>query len=160
MAPTITQQPASQTVARGGTATFEVTATGDPPLNYQWRFSGLMGNIPGATNPTLVITNAQGSDAGNYRVVVSNAAGSITSDMAALEVLVPPALVDVMLVGGTNISFSFASVTGPTYVVEFKNSLNDAGWTTLRTESGNGSSFNIIDNVTPGPSRFYRIRVE
>src|ERR1039458_8676838 len=39
-APLITSQPARQVVLAGATATFSVTATGTPPLSYQWLFSG------------------------------------------------------------------------------------------------------------------------
>ena len=35
--PVITQQPQNQTNLLGSTATFQVTATGTPPLSYQWR---------------------------------------------------------------------------------------------------------------------------
>src|SRR5205085_7228168 len=37
VAPTITTQPASQTVSAGQTATFTVTAAGTAPLSYQWQ---------------------------------------------------------------------------------------------------------------------------
>src|SRR5207302_13013 len=40
VAPTITTQPASQTVTTGQTATFTVTATGTAPLSYQWQKNG------------------------------------------------------------------------------------------------------------------------
>jgi hypothetical protein len=39
-APTITQQPASQSVTVGQTATFSVVATGDAPMSYQWYMNG------------------------------------------------------------------------------------------------------------------------
>ena len=47
VAPSITAQPASQTVLAGSTATFSVTAAGTAPLSYQWQFSGT--NLAGAT---------------------------------------------------------------------------------------------------------------
>ena len=48
VAPTITTQPANQTVNAGQTATFSVTATGTAPLSYQWQKNGA--NITGATS--------------------------------------------------------------------------------------------------------------
>ena len=48
--PVITTQPQSKTVRVGQTALFTVTATGAPPLAYQWRKEGV--NIPGATGAT------------------------------------------------------------------------------------------------------------
>lgn len=83
-APSITTQPASQTVATGGTATFSVVASGTAPLSYQWRFNGT--NISGATSSSYTLTNAQTSNAGSYSVVVTNSAGTATSNGATLTV--------------------------------------------------------------------------
>jgi hypothetical protein len=82
--PVITTQPTNQTVVVGGTASFSVTASGTPPLSYQWRFGGT--NISGATNTTLILTNVQVSQAGNYTVLVTNLSGSIFSSNAVLTV--------------------------------------------------------------------------
>lgn len=83
-APAITDQPDNLTVNAGQSATFQVSATGTPPLSYQWRKGST--NIPGATSSTYSIPSTQVSDAGNYQVVVSNAAGSATSQVATLTV--------------------------------------------------------------------------
>lgn len=83
-APTISTHPQSQTATVGGTATFVVQASGTPAPAYQWTRDG--NNITGATTATLTLPNVQLSDAGAYRVVVSNAAGSITSNAATLTV--------------------------------------------------------------------------
>ena len=85
----ITSQPTNQTVNFGRTATFSVTTIGTPPLNYQWRLNGA--NLSGANEPSLVLTNAQLTDAGNYTVVISGAGGVVTSSNAVLTVIhVPP----------------------------------------------------------------------
>jgi len=81
-APTITQQPVSATVVEGGTATFSVTATGTPAPSYQWEKNGVA--MSGATSPVLTLLSVSTNDSGNYRVVVSNPAGSVTSEPAAL----------------------------------------------------------------------------
>src|SRR5205823_372476 len=81
--PTITTQPASQTVAQGANATFSVVATGTG-LTYQWTFNGA--NISGATTSSYTKSNAQAADQGNYAVVVTNAGGSVTSANASLTV--------------------------------------------------------------------------
>ena len=75
--PAIVQQPQSAFAVTGGTASFSVLATGSAPLSYQWRRNNV--NIPGATGPALVITNAQTSDEANYSVVVTNLFGTVTS---------------------------------------------------------------------------------
>ena len=82
--PSITQQPASQTVDPGQSATFTVGAAGTPPLAYQWRKEGM--DIAGATNGSLILSNVQTNEAGDYCVKVSNAAGSVLSATARLEV--------------------------------------------------------------------------
>jgi hypothetical protein len=82
--PSIQTQPRSVTVTAGGTATFTVTATGTAPLAYQWKRNGV--NIPGATAATLTLQNVTEAQAGTYTVVVSNAAGSVTSQPATLTV--------------------------------------------------------------------------
>jgi len=92
VAPTISGQPTNRTVIAGQTATFTVVASGTPPLYYQWQHAGT--NLPGATDATLTIANAQPDDAGVYTVVVSNAVNSITSQGATLTVLVPPSISD------------------------------------------------------------------
>ncbi len=89
-APMITDQPDSISVPEGGTATFELEGNGDPDPTFQWRKNGV--DIPGATDSTLTITSVTPSDAGTYSVVVTNSAGSATSDDATLTVTDPPAI--------------------------------------------------------------------
>src|SRR5947208_1689619 len=85
LAPTITTQPASQTVTAGQTATFTVTATGTAPLSYQWQKNGTA--ISGATAASYTTPATMTSDSGaQFTVVVSNAVGSVTSNAAALTV--------------------------------------------------------------------------
>ncbi len=87
-APFINNQPQSLSVNVGADAAFNVTAAGGTPLGYQWRFAGT--NISGATASSYTRTNAQIGDAGNYTVVVTNYAGSVTSAVAVLTVNVTP----------------------------------------------------------------------
>jgi hypothetical protein len=95
--PTVTP-PASQSVPAGANASFSVTASGQGPFNYFWQYSngGTFvslsngGRISGANAPTLLIANAQPSDAGNYRCLVSNVGGQSNSGPASLTVNVSP----------------------------------------------------------------------
>ena len=83
--PTITTQPANQTVTAGTTATFSVLANGTAPLTYQWRMNGT--NINGANSSsytTSATTTAMSGEA--FSVVVSNSAGNVTSSSATLTV--------------------------------------------------------------------------
>ena len=86
--PVITLQPASQTVAVGAMVTFTVTATGTAPYYYSWQFNG--GDIEGATNSILSLTNVSLSAEGSYSVSVSNDFGSTLSSNAVLNVNRPP----------------------------------------------------------------------
>ena len=70
-------QPLSQANFVGSTVTLSTTASKPAPLNYQWQFNDV--DLPGATNSSLVLTNAQLSQAGLYAVVVSGPAGSVRS---------------------------------------------------------------------------------
>lgn len=83
--PSITTQPVNKTVKVGGTPKFSVTATGTAPLKYQWTKNGV--NITGATKSSYTIPAAVATDNGAlFSVVVSNKAGSVTSDNALLTV--------------------------------------------------------------------------
>ncbi len=85
-APQITSQPEGSSLVdrTGGSALFAVTARGSFPLNYQWQLNGT--NLAGATASQLAISNVVLRNAGTYRVVVSNAWGTVVSSDAVLEV--------------------------------------------------------------------------
>ncbi len=82
---TITGQPASQTVNAGQTATFTVTASGAPPLTYQWQKDGA--SISGATAAQYTTHATTTTDSGShFQVVVSDATGFVASNFATLTV--------------------------------------------------------------------------
>src|SRR5262249_59104088 len=85
VAPSITTQPASQTVTVGQTATFSVLATGTGPLSYQWRMNGT--NVSGANGSSYTTSaTTSGMSGSAYSVIVSNSVGSVTSGNAMLTV--------------------------------------------------------------------------
>jgi Immunoglobulin domain len=84
-APTITTQPANETVTAGQAATFSVVANGLPSPTYQWRKNGA--SISGATSTSYVTSATVLADGGAmFDVVVSNSAGSVMSAAATLTV--------------------------------------------------------------------------
>jgi hypothetical protein len=89
--PTIVAPPMNVQVRPGGATNLTVVAIGDAPLRYQWTFNDQV--IPNATNSSLPFSNVQAVNEGNYRVVVSNALGSATSDPARLTLLINPGFV-------------------------------------------------------------------
>ena len=86
VAPAITAQPQNFTNVVGFNARFSVTATGSAPLRYQWFFNNTT-PLPALTNATAIFTIASTNDAGNYSVIVTNTAGSVTSSVASLTVV-------------------------------------------------------------------------
>jgi len=89
----ITSEPSSRTNALGTTATFSVTATGLPPLTYQWQKNGTNlvegGHCSGVATANLTLAGVQYEDAGAYTVEVSNLYGTVTSMGAQLVVVAP-----------------------------------------------------------------------
>jgi hypothetical protein len=85
-APFVTVAPQAVTTPSGSGATFTVTVTGTEPLSYQWRRNGTP--IPGATNPSLILSGLTSADNGGaYSVVISNAVTTVTSAAAILHVV-------------------------------------------------------------------------
>ena len=81
---TITAQPQSQAVLEDANATLTVGAAGTAPLSYQWSFNGV--TLAAKTNSSLTLIGVQTNQAGSYRVLVSNLAGSTNSAPATLAV--------------------------------------------------------------------------
>ncbi len=85
VAPSITTQPANQTVTAGQTATFSVEASASGALSYQWQKNGA--NIAGATSASCGTPATTTADSGSaFRCVVTNSAGSAISNAATLTV--------------------------------------------------------------------------
>jgi hypothetical protein len=113
-AASIIAPPSSQVICAGGSATFRIGTTGEN-LNFQWRKDNVP--VPGADSPTLKITNATASDAGNYDCIVrAQGDTAITSDAAsltvnpALSVLTQPTAHTVCV--GSSASFTVDAVGG------------------------------------------------
>lgn len=107
------QEPSDQAVDGGMTATFTVRASGVPRPSYQWFAHSNL--IPGATTSKLVLANVQPSDAGTYRVVITNGLTVATSRTANLSVNTNPtapgilsAPVDVTVFNGQTAVFNVA----------------------------------------------------
>ena len=89
--PSITMNPSNLTVTQGQPATFNVSASGSAPLNYQWQRN--MVNISGANSPSYTIASTILADNGaKFRCVVSNTISTATSSEATLTVTAPPGI--------------------------------------------------------------------
>ncbi|TAL00707.1 MAG: hypothetical protein EPO07_09345 [Verrucomicrobia bacterium] len=83
--PSIVTQPQSQTVTEGATAVLNVTASGTPPLRYQWFFNTTT-PLANQTNASLTLAGVSSNDAGAYSVTVTNNYGATNSSLATLTV--------------------------------------------------------------------------
>lgn len=144
-------QPASQTVTAGATVTFTATASGAPAPTYHWFKDGVA--INGATTATLSLANVLTSSAGNYTVIATNSAGSVTSAIATLTVKpapTPPAITTqpqgLATTAGQNVSF-FVTATGsaPLNYQWRKNNVAIAGATSATLSLSNVQSADAAD---------------
>lgn len=87
--PTIAVQPQSISSIAGGSAAFSVRANGSFPLCYQWLFND--SPLAGRTNRILEFSPVTTNHMGNYRVVITNNYGAVTSAVASLLVDSPVA---------------------------------------------------------------------
>src|SRR5262249_33646399 len=87
--PSFTTPPQNTTNITGTTASFIAAVSGSTPMSLQWRFNSTnlvnSARITGSQTTNLSIANVQPSDAGNYTLVASNAAGT-ASAVASLVV--------------------------------------------------------------------------
>jgi hypothetical protein len=121
-------QPVNQTVTAGQTATFSVAASGTAPLSYQWQMNN--SNITGATGASFTTPATTTANSGEtFRVVVSNSAGSVTSNAATLTVTATTAS------GSTDVV---------TYHYDVSRSGVNSTETTLTTSNVNSATFGKV----------------
>ncbi|HQR69970.1 MAG TPA: hypothetical protein PLE54_05160 [Burkholderiaceae bacterium] len=149
-APSITVQPADVAITEPATATFNVTAAGSATLAYQWQrqFSGTWTDIAGAgsasyTTPATVRATDHGAQ---FRVIVTNAVGSRTSEAATLTVNPAPVApdfttqpVDVTVTEPATASFTVAVTGTPAPTLQWQFS-TDAGTTWNNVTNGTGTT--------------------
>src|SRR5690606_25118651 len=119
--------PLSLTVNQGSNATFSIVASGTSPVFYQWKFVST--NLPGATLSSFTRTNVQPNHAGNYFVIVSNVAGTVTSSNAFLTVNAIPAQFTSVLKSNSTTGLTFSFSPGRTNILQA--STNLTVWTNV-----------------------------
>ena len=151
--PGITTQPACQTVCAGSPVSFTVGAEGCLPLFYQWQFNSAA--IAGATQSSFNLLSVQPGDTGIYSVIITNAAGSVTSGEATLMVLLAttPGILSAPVYGANGVfQFNVGGAGGGNYVISCSTNLTD--WLPLET---NTSPFTFAaTNALNVPLQFYR----
>ena len=152
VAPSITTQPVDLVVSNGASASFSVTANGTAPLSYQW-FKGTSALLAG-TSSSYTINPASTNDSGTYSVIITNAAGSITSSVANLSVLLPPTISTapqaITTNAGATATFTVVASGSPTlaYFWQFSGgpltSANSSSFTIPNVQSGNQGDYSVI----------------
>jgi hypothetical protein len=98
----------------GQTATFGVMATGTGPMSYQWYKNGVA--ISGATGNTYTTpATATGDNGAVFTVVVSSAAGTVTSGPATLTVQTPPPLAGSLVPSNATPPYNSSVMLVPTF---------------------------------------------
>ncbi|MCI0746758.1 MAG: family 10 glycosylhydrolase [Verrucomicrobia subdivision 3 bacterium] len=154
--PTITMHPQSRTVRVGSNVTFTASATGTPPLTYQWQFNG--SELAGATGPSFARVNVNTNHAGEYSLVVSNMAGTAQSSNALLTVTLPaaPSIQQVVILE-TGVRLWIASESG--FPVQIEASQTLTNWAVLGTVTNTTGTATFLDGrATNRPGRFYRLQ--
>ncbi|MDD8020198.1 MAG: immunoglobulin domain-containing protein [Acidobacteriota bacterium] len=163
-APTITTQPVSKTVNVGQTATFSVVATGTTPLSYQWYKNGVA--MSGATSSSYTTPATTSSDNGTtFYVVISNSAGSVTSNTVTLTVTSSTAFITVVSPNGgeqwqrgttQTIRWSSSGVTNVKIELLKAGVLNK---TIVSSTAASTGSYNWAISSTQGVRSDYTVRV-
>jgi Abnormal spindle-like microcephaly-assoc'd, ASPM-SPD-2-Hydin/Immunoglobulin domain/Immunoglobulin I-set domain len=161
-APSISFQPASQTVAAGQSATFSVTASGSPPLTYQWQRNGTSISDATSASYTTPATTTSDNDA-QFTVTVTGTVGNVTSNPATLTVTavaVAPSITtqpaNQTANAGQTATFSVTATGTATLTYQWKkngtaiNGAISASYTTpATTASDNGATFTVtVTNAT------------
>ena len=153
--PCIGIQPSSQRVMVSSNVSFSVSVSGTAPFNYQWRFNSA--NLLNATNAVYAIQAVAATNTGNYSVVVTNLAGSVTSSNALLTVIVPPTMALQLLAGYPVLNLD--GMLGNNFVVQYSTNLAGTNWINLLSLTNLSSSpYEFLDPAgVDQPARFYRV---
>ena len=164
--PAMVLQPVSQNPTIGGSVTFTSSASGTAPLSYQWYLNGVAvvnggtGNISGNTSPILTISTAQFLNLGNYTVLVSNAVGNVTSNVATFMpivplVTIPPA--NNTVVAGATVTMNVTAVGLPTLTYQWL--LNGAAVQDSVRVTGSSTTSLLIKGVQGSDAGNYTVKV-
>jgi hypothetical protein len=172
--PAIANQPTPAAVFAGSKATFTVTASGTPPLDYQWQLNGTNVNLlldatnfTGVTSNVLAILSVSTNDVGLYHVIVTSRSGygNVTSTNAALSIVpkvmlgqwftngtltdlsghTPPGTHDAYAIGGGNYAFTNDLPPGIIGGQSIQFTSTDSGMAIANSATSDGAYTNTFD---------------
>lgn len=156
--PAIAMQPISLAVPPGAGATLAVAASGTGPLTYQWLRNA--SPVAGATGPMLHLPAVSALDAGQYTVVVTNAAGTASGGPAELVVVGAPSInaqpLDATAISGGTATFSVTATGDAPRYLWLRNGLAIDGATASSyttaplTTADSGAAYSVIVYNTAG----------
>jgi photosystem II stability/assembly factor-like uncharacterized protein len=153
VAPSISTEPANQTLCAGAMASLSVAASGTD-VTYRWRKGGNPlsdgGNITGATTDHLTINPAAAADAGTYDVVITGLCGNVTSNTVTLLVNSAPSVTgqptNQTACAGGNATFSAAANGSPSPGLQWQVSTD--GGTSFTNLQGETSATLMFPSVS------------
>lgn len=151
--PLLTRTPADP-LYEGMTVTFTAYGVASGPVNYQWRKAGA--NLNGKTASSLVLNNATTADSGNYDVVVTFGANSVTSSVSAITVQAGPPVTfanPTSITRFKGVTATFTALAGGSVPLSYqwqKNSNDIAGAT---------SATLTLTNITTADAASYRAKL-
>jgi alpha-tubulin suppressor-like RCC1 family protein len=141
----------------GSTFSWQVTASGTPPLAYQWQRNGM--DIFGATESLFTKTNAEISDSGNYCVIITNAFGCVTSSVVSITVGMSPQTLMASFVSNQGVKLQMNGTPGFPYAVQTAtNLLPPVQWLPVQTNSTDTNGvWQFMDTNLNNAQKFYRV---
>lgn len=154
--PILLSAPSNQFAIMGAPVMFSATATGTPPIAYQWQFNGAP--IAQTTNAVLSLTNVRIADAGIYTFVATNAFGiTLTNAMLAVQPFVFDTTTSPLSLSTQGMQLKLDGVFATNSFILFA-SMDLVTWLPVLTNSPTTGSLYMVDTAATNlPLRFYRV---
>mgnify|MGYP000520354499 CR=1 FL=1 len=149
---------ASAVVVAGQPVTLSASVDGSAPFTYQWYKAGVA--LTGATASTYQIGSFQAGFAGVYSAVISNSAGSTTTDNATLTLSGVPAITtqpaSMTVTAGGSVTFTSAASASPAPTLQWKFNGTDITGATgaslpiMNVQSANAGTYTMVATNSAG----------
>jgi|GEM_PF-2643667 len=156
--PQVTSLSSSVTISVGEPLMLSVAATGTAPIALQWKKNGVV--IPGATGEAFAVSDSTLGDSGSYTVVLSNAAGEVTSQ--PISVVVKPVVLSPVVIENlihSSGTFRFVASGPESGVLTVWVSTDLVTWRALEPQAIVAGGTPVADAAATGggEQRFYKV---